>query len=187
MKLIIGLGNKGEKYAKTRHNLGFMIIDRLSKELDANADFKIQNKFRAEIIKTTFDVVDLILAKPTTLMNLSGGAVKKLTDFYKVSPPDVWIISDDLNLDFGKIRTRLGGSSGGHNGLKSVIENIGKDFVRIRVGIKNPKLNQINPESFVLKRFDKEEIPKLPQVTNLAVKLIIDLLKEDFRHQTITY
>jgi PTH1 family peptidyl-tRNA hydrolase len=149
MKLIIGLGNPGQKYNNTRHNVGFEILDLLSK------DFKFEKKFHAEIAKNG----ELLLAKPQTFMNLSGSAVQAIMTFYKITPDNLTVIHDDLDINIGEYKIQTNRSSAGHNGVQSIIDTLGtKDFHRIRVGIKSEKANPNIPvENFVLNKFSKEE------------------------------
>ncbi len=170
MKLIIGLGNPGDDYISTRHNLGFMALDHLASKWGVH--LSVQSKMKAEIAATMYRGETIILAKPQTFMNLSGRAVDKIIKYYKLSPDDIWVISDDLDLDFGTVRLRVGGSSGGHNGLKDIIEQIGEDFVRIRIGIKNDKSGVVPTEKFVLERFSKAEQSKIESVIDSSVELI---------------
>ena len=138
MKIIIGLGNPGGEYQDTRHNIGFMVIEKLAKEYTSGAVvWKEEDKFKALIAKAG----DVILVKPITFMNSSGVAVSAIMHFYKLKPSDVWIIHDDIDLPLGKIRIREKGSSGGHRGVDSVIQELKTDqFVRFRLGIGRGKL-----------------------------------------------
>lgn len=183
MKLIIGLGNIGKKYQKNRHNIGFLTIDKLAKKLGAS--FSINSKLMCEIAKAKLNDQQILLAKPTTMMNLSGQAVAKLASYYKISTKDIWIISDDFHLSYGVIRTRIGGSSGGHNGLKSIIENIGENFVRIRMGVKNPQFDLTNSADFVLKNFSVAELKALDSFIDTSAELIISLLEDKLIQTTI--
>ena len=135
MFLIVGLGNPGEKFANTRHNLGFEALDYFAHKRAFGA-FTFEKKFKAEIIQTG----DIILAKPQTYMNLSGMSVAKITNFYKIPPQNVVIIHDELDIILGHIKIRLGGSAAGHHGVESIIEHLKSDqFVRFRLGIGNQK------------------------------------------------
>ncbi len=135
MFLIVGLGNPGEKYANTRHNLGFEAIDYFVHKR-AFGEFTLEKKFKAEIIQTG----DIILAKPQTYMNLSGMSVAKITNFYKIPPQNVVIIHDELDIVLGHIKIRMGGSAAGHHGVESIIEYLKSDqFIRFRLGIGNQK------------------------------------------------
>lgn len=159
MKLIIGLGNPGKKYEKTRHNLGFMAVDFL-REKSGAPEFKLNKKCNAEITKTD----EIIFAKPQTFMNNSGEAATKLLSFYKLSPADLSVIHDDLDLDFEKIKIGAGRGSAGHNGVKSIIDALGtKDFNRIRIGVGRPPAN-IPPEDYVLQNFSADELQQLPEI-----------------------
>jgi len=138
MKIIVGLGNPGGEYQDTRHNIGFMVIEKLAKEYSSESGiWKEEDKFKALIAKAG----EVILVKPITFMNSSGVAVSAIMHFYKLKPSDVWIIHDDIDLPLGKIRVREKGSSGGHRGVESVISELKTDqFVRFRLGIGRGKL-----------------------------------------------
>ena len=158
MKLIVGLGNPGPKYENTRHNVGYLVLDKLSEIIDAEESKS--GKFDALISSANTNDDKTILAKPTTYINLSGRAVQQLTQFYKISPEDVWIIYDDIDLPIGQIRIRKKGGPGTHNGMKSIVDHIGQNFPRFRVGIESrgesaPEQQDIS--SFVLSPFTKEE------------------------------
>lgn len=163
MKLIVGLGNIGDKFKDTRHNLGFRVVDVLAQtwQLQSLAE---SSKFQASIGETAVAAEKLLLAKPTTYMNLSGQSVLKLVNFYKLRPEDVWVIYDEADLEFGRLRIRLGGSSAGHNGVKSVAEAIGENFWRFRIGIKSARLGVTPTDQFVLDKFSKEERGLLPTI-----------------------
>ena len=182
MKLIVGLGNPTKQYEMTRHNIGFMVIDELAKKLGVT--LKSERKLKAEIA-ITLRAETLILAKPETFMNLSGTSVQKIAQFYKIKAEDIWVISDDLDLDFGKLRLRQNGSSGGHNGLKDIIEKVGEDFVRFRVGIKNEQESKIPAEDFVLQKFSKSEQAELPEVIEKTLNLIVESLQKGITHTSI--
>lgn len=175
MKLIIGLGNPGQEYARTRHNLGFMVLDHLAQQYKVS--WVMQKKLKSEIFVGLIEGQTIALAKPQTFMNDSGTAVQKIKQFYKLDNNDIWVVSDDIDLDFGLVRTRMGGGSGGHNGLKDIIQKIGEDFVRIRVGIKNDLLENQPAEKFVLERFSKDEEPHLANIINHTAEHIIISLK----------
>ena len=161
MKLIVGLGNPGSKYAGTRHNLGFMVLDHIAEHLGIK--FGVETRFEAEVSLTEVKGERLVLAKPQTMMNLSGRAAQRLAQYYKITATDIWVVQDDIDLNFGILRVRQGGGSGGHNGIKSIIEQLGGDFVRFRVGVANSTLRtRIDPEEFVLQPFEKSELALLP-------------------------
>lgn len=158
MKLVIFLGNPGLRYRKTRHNMGFMAGDFYAKKLGLK--WKFEKKFAADIARDG----NIILAKPQLFYNRTGEVVQKLMSFYKIKTPDLTVICDDLNLDFGKIREREQGSDGGNNGLRSIINLIGPDFKRIRIGTSNDLRSRIGDTDFVLSKFSKEEQAKLPEI-----------------------
>lgn len=165
MKLIIGLGNIGAKYAFTRHNAGFMLVDKIA--LDNSVSFKENSKLKAFITKFNLGTEEIMLIKPTTYMNLSGEAMRAVMDYYKINPDDIIVVYDDLSLELGKIRFRANGSDGGHNGIKSVIQHLGsKSFTRLKIGI-GPQ-PPIPSEAFVLQNFPTDSLPELKNVLNLA-------------------
>lgn len=185
MKLVVGLGNPGEKYDNTRHNVGFIIIDRMVDSVKKTTDFQFDKKTNSEILKTNIDNESVILVKPQTFMNLSGESVQKLMQFYKIKPEDVWVVSDDLNLELGTVRIRKGGVDGGHNGLKSIINNIGKDFYRVRVGIGSNREAGIASEDYVLQKFSSEEKQKLSKVIDKTTDLLVESVSSGLEEQTI--
>lgn len=163
MRLIAGLGNIGEKYCFTRHNVGFMVLDKWA--LNENFAFREEKKLKCFIAKKD----DIIFIKPTTFMNLSGEAIRAVMDYYKIDTKDILVIYDDISLDLGKIRFRANGSDGGHNGIKSVIRHIGgKNFDRLKIGI-GPQPN-IPSENFVLGNFSKEQLDELKNVLNKSIE-----------------
>lgn len=178
MKILFGLGNPGKKYAKTRHNMGFMVVDALAKKLDA--EWEDKPKLKAEIAETTFlnpetkETEKLLLVKPQTFMNLSGECVALVLNFYKATPADMTVVYDDLDLPLGTIRIREKGSAGTHNGMKSIIEHIKtEEFSRIRIGIEargetSPALQDTS--SYVLSDFNKEEKPLIEKAINEVVE-----------------
>lgn len=154
-KMIVGLGNPGEKYDKTRHNMGFMAIDLLAKEL--NADFHEDKTFLSTIASTFVNGEKIFLVKPLTFMNESGRAVAPLLKYYNVDPEDLTVIHDDLDSPIGRLRLRQKGSSGGQNGIKSIITHVGtQDFNRVKIGIGRPK-EGMSVVNHVLGRFSKDE------------------------------
>ena len=166
MKLIVGLGNPGFEYKDTRHNIGFMVVDKLEKELGAGVPPPWQNDEKKNVL--TARIGEVLLVKPQTFMNKSGFAVKALVDFYKLTPADVWVIHDDIDLPIGKIKIREKGGSAGHNGVTSIIEQLATDaFVRFRLGIgkgvdtigpgENKNMHHRSVISFVLSRFRQSE------------------------------
>jgi peptidyl-tRNA hydrolase, PTH1 family len=175
MKLIVGLGNPGKKYERTRHNVGFMVIDALknSKTLKLqnskqtqNQKFKFEKRFNAEILK----VGEIILAKPQTFMNDSGDAVSAIVNFYKIDSTDLYIIHDDLDIKLGEYKIQKGKGPKQHNGILSVEEKLGRsDFWRIRVGIENREAeNRISGEVYTLQDFTIDE-------SNILSKVLEDI------------
>ncbi|MGI6612406.1 MAG: aminoacyl-tRNA hydrolase [Candidatus Nanosyncoccaceae bacterium] len=164
MKLIVGLGNPGREYQKTRHNLGFMLIDELAKKLDVK--WQTKPKWQAEIAEANIDGKKVILVKPTSFYNLTGNVVRRIGDFYKINYiEDLLVIHDDLALDFGTIRVRKKGSDGGNNGIKSIIAHLGENFWRIRIGTKTLLSEQINKADYVLSRLPFKERRKMKTVS----------------------
>ena len=159
MKLFVGLGNPGERYILTRHNVGFMVLDKLIKQLSIEGWDK---KFDSFFNKIIIDQKSIILLKPLTFMNVSGHAVQKVKNFYGIDPNNIVIIHDDIDLELGKIKLKKGGGDGGHNGLKSIIKLIGSEFNRIRIGIGRPE--KISVSSYVLNNFREEEVPLLKKI-----------------------
>jgi PTH1 family peptidyl-tRNA hydrolase len=190
MKLIVGLGNPGDKHAKTRHNLGFMIVDALLKAYPmVNIDFRQEKKFQSEIAEINWQpkkgkVEKVILAKPLTYMNGSGSAVSLIAKFYKILPEDVWIIHDEIDLPLGGMKIRFGGASAGHKGVESIIEHLGTDrFWRFRVGIgaqrekvHDRKIKAI--DNYVLGEFSEGERGKAREIIKKSVKAAEDALEE---------
>lgn len=150
MKLIVGLGNPGKEYENTRHNVGFMVIDNY-----CSGDI-FKNKFNGLYIKTKINGEDVILLKPLSYMNLSGTVVSKYAQFYKIKPEDILVIHDDLDLKLGSAKIKFDSSSGGDNGVKSIINELGtKAFGQYKIGISNDK--NIDTKDYVLGKFSKEE------------------------------
>jgi PTH1 family peptidyl-tRNA hydrolase len=159
--LIIGLGNPGREYKDNRHNVGFMLIDRIAVRLNARG-MKVQSK--AIVMDAKYEERKLILAKPQTFMNLSGQSVQGLAHFYKVSFTNLMILSDDLDIPFGTIRIRASGGPGGQRGLGSIIEQLGtKEIPRLRIGIGRPP-GRMDPAAYVLQDFSRDEVKELSSI-----------------------
>lgn len=179
MKLIVGLGNPGKKYERTRHNLGFVVLDALLQDLTEveKTTWKMDKKFNSQL---SIINSQLLLAKPQTMMNASGFAVKKLTSHFALPPSSLWVIHDDVDLPLGKMKIRLGGAAAGHHGVESIIDKLGTDqFVRFRLGIghpkeklkiKNQKLKSV--EKYVLTEFGSEEKSEVKKMAKKAVEAI---------------
>lgn len=181
MKLIVGLGNPEEKYAGTRHNLGFEILDELSKKFNL-VDWVMEDKFKSALIKTD----QLILVKPQTFVNQSGLAVSALANFYKVKPEDIIVIHDELDLPLGKIKVRIGGAAAGHHGVESIMKALDTDkFIRVRLGIGNLKTQSaehkaihVSAEKFVLEPFIHSEKSQVKHMLKQAIKALQILIDE---------
>ena len=180
MKLIIGLGNPGEEYENTRHNVGFMIVDAIAaKEGDK---FSFEKKFNAEVAKSRFNDGPIVLAKPQTFVNKSGESVRKLKLFYKTKPQGIVVVHDDLDIEFGNFKMSLGKDSGGHRGVQSVIDNLKTNkFWRLRIGTANRKLKTARDQNtlkakkesvgdFVLSKFTPAEQTELKKVIKKALE-----------------
>jgi len=175
MKLIVGLGNPGIKYEHTRHNVGFDTIDLFSAMTEIKLDKEV---FKGIAGRGKFNNEDVILFKPTTFMNLSGTAVQEIVHFFKINIQDVIVIYDDMALKPGNIRLRKSGSSGGHNGIKNIIECMGtEDIKRIRIGIGEPQYNSID---FVLGKPTKEEQPLIDEAIARSTDALKMILTENF-------
>ena len=176
MYVIVGLGNPGRKYENTRHNVGFAVIDKLSKDCDIKVN---KSKHSAKIGEGTIEGEKVVLAKPQTYMNLSGMSVRSLMDFYKIDPEsELIIISDDIDLPTGNLRIRKSGSAGGHNGLKSIIANVGtQGFTRIRVGV-GAKVEGEDLADHVLGHFNKDDAKIIEIAAETAAEAIKTMLTE---------
>jgi PTH1 family peptidyl-tRNA hydrolase len=170
MKIIVGLGNPGEKYLNTRHNIGFMILDKIA--YHKGISFKREKIFEADITSFFVKSEKIYLVKPTTFMNGSGKAVKPLLTYLNISLTNLAIIYDDLDMDVGRVRLRMKGSAGGHNGVKSLIHYLGtQEFNRVKVGIGHPDRDQ-SVVNYVLGEFLKEE----KEIMNAALKTVADAI-----------
>ena len=183
MKLIVGLGNPGKEYEKTRHNAGFLTIDKIASELSVELD---KNKCKANYGIYRYKGEKIILAKPQTYMNLSGESVVSLMKFYDVDINDVIIIHDDLDLPLGKIRLRYQGSCGGQNGMRNIINLTGtSEIKRIRIGISNDK--KMDTKDYVLGKFSKEEAKVFEEAVSKAAKAIIYSFDHNFEETMSHY
>ena len=164
--LVVGLGNPGPAYAKTRHNVGFMVADILAARI--GSAFKVHKKSGAEVITGRLAGAPVVLAKPRCYMNESGRQVGPLAKFYSVPPGRIVVIHDELDIDFGRIRLKVGGGEGGHNGLRSVASALGsKDFQRVRIGVGRPP-GRKDPAAYVLEAFTAAERTELPTICEQA-------------------
>ncbi|MEZ0363954.1 aminoacyl-tRNA hydrolase [Mycobacterium sp. pUA109] len=173
--LVVGLGNPGPNYAKTRHNLGFMVVDLLAQRL--GSALKAHKRSGAEVATGRLSGRSVVLARPRCYMNESGRQVGPLAKFYSVPPADVIVVHDDLDLDFGRVRLKLGGGEGGHNGLRSIANAVGtKDFQRVRIGIGRPP-GRKDPATFVLETFtaaERSQVPTICEQAADATELLIE-------------
>lgn len=186
MKLIVGLGNPGDKYLNTRHNIGFRAVEKLLKDLAPveQSNWQRDAKNKAEIAK----IGEILLVKPQTFMNAAGFAVKKLMDYYHVEPAGIWVIHDDLDLPLGKIKIRKNGGTAGHHGLESIVEQLGTaDFVRFRLGVGRPKghdawgkanIKRREVEKYVLSDFSETEEKETGRLIKRASEAIQVALKK---------
>jgi len=172
--LLIGLGNPGREYRDTRHNVGFMLIDRLIVRLNARG-MKVQSK--AIVTTATYEDRKVILAKPQTYMNLSGQSAQGLLNFYKIPVENMMIAHDDLDIPFGMIRIRPKGGPGGQGGMASTISQLGtKDFPRLRIGIGRPP-GRMDPAAYVLQNFSREEMKVLSEIVDRAAEAALEFVK----------
>ena len=176
MKLIVGLGNPGRSYSKTRHNVGFMSIDKLCEYFNVKLDSK---KFNGLYTQFNYKHEKIILLEPQKYMNLSGEVIRPFIDFFKINIDDILIICDDLDTNVGNIRLRYKGSSGGHNGLKDIEKHIGtQNYKRIKIGISNNKM--MDTKDYVLGKFTKEEMDLINQSIDKIPNIIEDHLNNTF-------
>ncbi|MDO5033066.1 aminoacyl-tRNA hydrolase [Corynebacterium sp.] len=169
--LIAGLGNPGPAYVGTRHNIGFDVADELASELFAT--FSVHKKTNTEVAEGRVGGVRVVVAKPRSFMNLSGGPIKALAQYFRVSPEHIIVVHDELELDFGTVQLRRGGGDHGHNGLRSTTKSLGtKEYWRLSMGIGRPP-GRMDPAAFVLKKFSKNETAEIPIMCADAVDEIL--------------
>jgi len=189
MKLIIGLGNPGREYEHSRHNFGFAAVEYFAKK--NNAKWTFAKKFDAEIAEIELDGEKILLAKPQKFYNLSGEAAQKIREFYKLDNSDILVIHDEMDLPFGQIRTRHGGSDAGNNGVKNLIANLGENFSRIRIGSgvrETVHDGKARPDDagrdYVLARLSREEKKIFAEELPTIAQIITDFANGDFRETT---
>lgn len=176
MKLIVGLGNPGKKYENTRHNAGYRFIDEYAKTKNLEIN---KEKFNGRYVTFNKNNEKVILLKPEKYMNLSGEVIKEFIDYFKINIEDILIISDDLDTEVGKIKLKYKGSSGGHNGLKNIEENLKtNEYKRLKIGISNNK--DKDKIDYVIGKVEKDELEKLNEVNKLAKDVIDDFIDLDF-------
>ncbi len=167
MRIIVGLGNPGREYTGTRHNVGFMVVDELARRLAVTG---FRRRFRSELGEGKLDGEKVVLVRPQTYMNLSGGAVREVVNWYHSPSDHILVVLDDLDLPFGSLRLRATGSAGGHNGLSSVIEQLGSNQIpRLKIGIGRGRLPAT---AHVLARFTPEEQRELPDLVGRAADAV---------------
>lgn len=182
MKCIIGLGNPESRYAQTRHNVGFMVCDHLASEW--GVPFKRTDKFHADIAEMTVAGEKVLIIKPTTYYNEVGQSTRAIADFYKLTPADFLIIHDDFALPLGTIRTRIGGSGGGNNGIRSLSAHLGEQTARIRIGIYQELRDKIDDADFVLGRFTATELKQITAQFDAIEQLVESFLGDTFSETT---
>lgn len=176
--LIVGLGNIGDQYTNNRHNAGFLCLESLAD--NGYTAWTEKSRLRAHIAEKTVSGDKVILAKPTTLMNDSGAAVQAIAQFYRIPIEDILVIYDEADIEFGTIRSRVGGGSAGHNGIKSIIQNLGEEFARIRIGVANEHSAKQDTADFVLSNFSREESKQLPDLFTLVEASVNKFISGDF-------
>ena len=174
--LLVGLGNPGKEYDLTRHNVGFLCIDEFVRKTDEMEEWQQKKNLKCLLSSGQMGDTRVIAIKPTTFMNLSGEAVQAVANFYKASPGNVAVIHDELDIDFGQIRLRQGGSDAGHNGIKSVTKHLGEDYGRIRVGVGPKQPAKIDSTDFVLQKFSAEEQAQLPNLSREVNAILSEYL-----------
>ena len=174
MQLIVGLGNPGKKYQNTRHNIGYMAVENI---ILAQQDYKIKKKFNSIICEVQIDKNRVILVKPETYMNNSGDAVSQIANFYKIKSNNIFVLHDELDIPFGKIRIKIGGGNAGHNGLKSITNHIDNNYIRIRLGIGHPgRKERVN--GHVMGNFTGYEKNNLNQILNYLTHNMNEILNK---------
>jgi len=174
--LLVGLGNVGPEYDSTRHNIGFACIDAF---VDKNSDmgsWMVKKDLKCHVAMGQMGEARVIAVKPTTFMNLSGEAVQLVSNFYKTHPNYTFVVHDELDIDFGHIRLRRGGSAAGHNGIKSITDTIGEAYGRIRIGIGPKHPEQIDSADFVLQKFSKDELSHMPELLRETNAILSELV-----------
>ncbi|MDR2933795.1 MAG: aminoacyl-tRNA hydrolase [Rickettsiales bacterium] len=178
--LIIGLGNPGKKYEQNRHNAGALAVDFMCKNLDRNYSFL--NEHKSQVCKYNISAVKTIFAKPMTYMNLSGDAVLSLANFYKIPADRIIVIHDEIDLPFGIVKNKIGGSAAGHNGIRDIDAKLGKNYHRIRIGIEHPKnisgIENIPVADYVLSNFTRDELQTLnDEIFSKAFDAVKEIIK----------
>ena len=174
--LIVGLGNIGKEYDTTRHNIGFDCLDAFKETQSEFEPWQNKKALFCQMSSGTFGTTKVTLTKPSTLMNNSGQSVQAVSDYFKIPAKDTFVVHDDLDINFGQIRTRVGGGSAGHNGIKSVTSHIGDSYGRIRVGIMGDKPEQMDTSDYVLAKFSNLEQKDISKLTREVSSILIELI-----------
>ncbi len=184
--LIIGLGNPGKEYSQTRHNIGFEVLDSFAQKNDFPG-WQIKKDLKSQLTIRSLGENRVILCKPTTFMNSSGEAVQALQKFYRVYNQGTLAVYDELAVPFGSLRTRLGGSDAGHNGVKSLIQHLGEDFGRLRIGVGSDLSQKADAADFVLGKFSKKEQADIQKVIQEANAMVTEFIfSGNLPHETRT-
>lgn len=173
MLLVVGLGNPGANYLDTRHNVGFLVVDRLARLASTGID---REQSGALVAKAQVADAPAVLAKPQKYMNLSGGPTHALRTFYKVEIGDVIVVHDEMDLPFGDVRIKVGGGHGGHNGLRDLVQHVGAGFVRVRVGVGRPP-DGWDPAAYVLGRWSADQAAALPDLVDRAADAVASIVR----------
>ena len=177
MKIIAGLGNPGDQYRMTRHNMGFLVLDALAED----AGIAVQKKkFEALLGDGRIGNERVLLVKPQTFMNLSGQSIRQAADFYQKTPEEIIVVHDDLDLPFGTVRIKVGGGDGGHKGIRSLMDHLGGAFTRVRLGIGKPSFKD-DTEHYVLQPFPKADLEALAETVRKACEAVREILESGTR------
>lgn len=187
--LLVGLGNPGTKYDLTRHNVGFLCLDEFVAKTDEMADWINKKDLKCLLSSGRLGDSRVLAIKPTTFMNLSGEAVRAVLDFYKINAEHVLVVHDELDINFGQIRLRVGGSDAGHNGIKSVTQHISEEYGRVRIGVGPKQPAAIDSTDFVLQKFSSGEQKQLPNLTREVSAIITEYLfsNQPLPHETRSF
>jgi PTH1 family peptidyl-tRNA hydrolase len=186
MKIIFAQGNPGATYAHTRHNVGFIMIDRLARVWGAS--FSSKTKFKADIAEVVVESEKLLLVKPTTFYNETGSVVRALIDFYKINPAtELLVLHDELALPLGVVKTRFSGSNAGNNGIKSLNTHLGQQYARIRIGIYTPHRDHMEDADFVLNRFSNDEYAMLEKIFPTVEKFVQAFLRDSLEATKVAH
>ncbi len=177
LRLIVGLGNPGPRYADTRHNAGFWFVDRLAS--DRGGALRAESRYEGEVARISVQGATCLLLKPLAFMNRSGGAVQKLAAFYRIPPEEILVVHDELDLPVGTVRLKRGGGHGGHNGLRDIQQHLGPDFARLRIGIGHPGVRDA-VIGYVLERPSREEEAGMREAIAAALDTVDDLVTGDW-------